>query len=207
MTARAFQWVIRLLAVAAILPPVAGGHRADAASASAFLVGQVLVASPGMGDPRFARSVVYIVAHDGDGAMGLVLNRSLGEGSLKSLLQGFGVQNATADGVVRLQYGGPVARSRGFVLHAADFSGRATMVIGDGVALSTGFDVLKAVAAGEGPERRRFYLGYAGWGPGQLEGELARDDWLIAPADAALVFGDDLDGLWEKTMKHAGRTL
>lgn len=171
------------------------------------LVGHVLVASPQMNDPRFAGTVVYMVAHDRGGAMGLVLNRSFGEGSLKGLLRGFGIENPSVDGIVQLQYGGPVDSSRGFVLHSPDFSGHGTRVIGEGVALSTGFDILKAMAAGNGPQQRRIYLGYAGWGPGQLEGELARDDWMMAPADPAFVFGEDLDALWEKAMRGAGRAL
>jgi putative transcriptional regulator len=179
----------------------------DGRAAADKLVGQVLVASPQMSDPRFAGTVVYIVAHDRGGAMGLVLNRSFGEGSLKELLRGFGIENATVDGMVQLQYGGPVDSGRGFVLHSPDFSGHGTRVVGEGVALSTGFDVLKAMAAGNGPQRRRIYLGYAGWGPGQLEGELARDDWMTAPADPAFVFDEDLDALWEKAMRGAGRPL
>lgn len=206
MRVRAFRWFgwLLILAGATMVP---AEQPADAARSAAYLVGQVLVASPGMGDPRFAGTVVYLVAHDQDGAMGLVLNRSLGEGSLKALLKGFGVDDAKADGVVRLQYGGPVEPTRGFVLHSADYSGRNTHVIGDGVALSTGFDVLKALANGVGPEQRRFYLGYAGWGPGQLEGELTRDDWMTAPADPSLIFDDDIEGVWKKATKGAGRTL
>jgi putative transcriptional regulator len=208
MRVRAFRWFGWLLVVAAAtMLPAAIEQPADASHPAVYLIGQVLVASPSMGDPRFAGTVIYLVAHDQNGAMGLVLNRSLGEGSLKALLQGFGVDDAKTDGVVRLQYGGPVEPTRGFVLHSADYSGRNTRVIGDGVALSTGFDVLKALAVGGGPEQRRFYLGYAGWGPGQLEGELTRDDWMTAPADPAFIFDDDIDGVWKKATKSAGRTL
>lgn len=202
----ALRWLGWLLLVVAMALPL----RAESAGAVAGeepLAGQLLVASPTMADPRFAHTVIYMVAHDGGGAMGLVLNRELGEGSLKALLQGFGVDNADAEGLARLQYGGPVEPARGFVLHSADYSGRGTRLIGDGVALSTGFDVLKALASGEGPQRRRFYLGYAGWGPGQLEGELAHEDWLTAPADPSLIFGDDDDAVWDKAMRAAGQTL
>lgn len=207
MRHRAVRLVGILLLALAPLLPAALGDPVEAAPAPVSLVGQVLVASPQMADPRFAGTVVYMVAHDQGGAMGLVLNRSIGQGSLKALLQGFGVEDPAADGTVRLQYGGPVDTGRGFVLHSPDYSGRGTRVVGEGVALSTGFDVLKAVATGAGPEQRRFYLGYAGWGPGQLEGELARDDWMTAPADAALVFNEDLEALWNQAMKGAGRSL
>jgi len=202
----ALRWLGWLLLLVAVALPRAAAS-AGAAPADQPLAGQLLVASPSMADPRFAHTVIYMVAHDGGGAMGLVLNRELGEGSLKALLQGFGVKNADADGLARLQYGGPVEPARGFVLHSADYSGRGTRLIGDGVALSTGFDVLKALASGEGPQRRRFYLGYAGWGPGQLEGELAHEDWLTAPADPSLIFGDDDDAVWDKAMRAAGQTL
>ena len=202
----ALRWLGWLLLVVAVALPRAAAS-AGAAPGDEPLAGQLLVASPSMADPRFAHTVIYMVAHDGGGAMGLVLNRELGEGSLKALLQGFGVKNADAEGLARLQYGGPVEPARGFVLHSADYSGRGTRLIGDGVALSTGFDVLKALASGEGPQRRRFYLGYAGWGPGQLEGELAHEDWLTAPADPSLIFGDDDDAVWDKAMRAAGQTL
>ena len=149
----AIRWFGWLLAFAATMLPVAVERPADAALRYDYLVGQMLVASADMADPRFAQTVVYMVVHNRDGAMGLVLNRSLGDGSLKALLNGFGVGNSKTDGIVRLQYGGPVEPSRGFVLHSTDYSGRSTRVIGDGVALSTGFDVLKALAAGDGPER------------------------------------------------------
>lgn len=202
----ALGWLCRLLLVGATALALAAGD-AFAAPGDEPLAGQLLVASPTLADPRFAHTVIYMVAHDGGGAMGLVLNRELGEGSLQALLRGFGVEAARVDGLARLQYGGPVEPARGFVLHSADYSGDSTKVIGDGVALSTGFDVLKALANGNGPQRRRFYLGYAGWGPGQLEGELAHDDWLTAPADPSLIFGDDADAVWDKAMKAAGRTL
>ncbi len=187
--------------------PAAAGRHAGAAPPPAALVGQLLVASATMGDPRFAHTVIYMVAHDGDGAMGLVVNREVGEGPLKALLRGFGVEDADVAGSARLQYGGPVEPSRGFVLHSTDYSGGGTKVVGDGIALSTGFDVLKALANGDGPQTRRFYLGYAGWGPGQLEGEIAHEDWLTAPADPSLIFGDEGEALWEKVMKGAGQTL
>ncbi|MGF1639441.1 MAG: YqgE/AlgH family protein [Rhodospirillales bacterium] len=172
-----------------------------------FLTGQLLVAAPAMPDPRFARTVIYMVRHDADGAMGLIVNRGFGEGPLAALLDGFGVRHGGVEGTVRLFYGGPVDPGRGFVLHTADYVGASTRIVQSGVAFSSGRDVLEAVAAGSGPRRSLFLLGYAGWGPGQLEGELARDDWLTATAEEALVFGTDPDGAWERALRLSGMPL
>lgn len=185
--------------------PAATGTR-DVTATDSF-AGGFLVASPKMTDPRFAQTVILIVNHDSSGAMGLVINRSFGTGSLKSLLKGFGIEKATVDRTVSLRYGGPVEQARGFVLHSEDYTGPSTRVVGDGVALSTGFDILKALAGGTGPRRAQFLLGYAGWGPGQLEGEMARGDWLSAPADDRLIFSEDLDRVWDEALEHAGTTL
>jgi len=197
---------VRLLLLAITLSPGAAGAAGPAAG-SPFLAGQFLVASPGIGDPRFARTVIFIIDHDQGGAMGLVLNRSLGRGPLRALLQGFGVDEVEADGTVELHSGGPVDPTRGFVLHSIDFAGVGTRPVGEDVALSVGFDVLTAMASGAGPKRRQIYLGYAGWGPGQLESEIARNDWLSAPADTALIFTDDAEPVWDRAMRHAGMSL
>lgn len=188
-----------------------GGLQADSGPSKALIkgsiAGQLLVASPQMGDPRFAQTVIYVIAHDSEGAIGLVVNRPLGEGPLEGLLSGFGIKMTAGNEPVRLAYGGPVETGRGFVLHSADYKGRSTRSITNGVAVSTGRDVLEAAAAGEGPQDLVFVLGYAGWSAGQLENELARDDWLTAPADAALIFSDDLDHIWERAMISAGIVL
>lgn len=174
----------------------------------ASLAGQFLVATPRIEDPRFARTVVYMVAHDEKGAMGLVVNRAFGEGPLKQLLIGFGVnQPNTAEKTVRLYYGGPVEPERGFVLHSPDYRGASTQRIDDRVSLSTGKDVLEAIAAGRGPAQAMFIIGYAGWGSGQLEREMARDDWLTAPGDPALIFTDQPDATWRTVYRAAGLAL
>jgi putative transcriptional regulator len=205
---------VRRIAVAALAlfasALVAPGHGGAADGARGFVAGQLLVASPAMGDPRFARTVICMLTHDGDGAMGLVVNRAFGQGPLSALLNGFGVDDVEPDldeEPVRLHYGGPVERGRGFVLHSTDYRGPSTRPVGEGLAVSSGRDVLDAVAAGEGPAHRVFLLGYAGWGPGQLEGEMAREDWLTAPAEPSLVFARDLDAVWEAAMALAGLSL
>ncbi|MFZ1415913.1 MAG: YqgE/AlgH family protein [Defluviicoccus sp.] len=178
-----------------------------AGATGTLLTGQLLVASPRIGDPRFAETVIYVVAHSDEGAMGLVVNRTYGNGPLQGLLAGFGIASAVQPATVRLQYGGPVEIKRGFVLHSADYTGPSTTPVGSGMAFSTGRDVLQAVADGRGPQRRLFILGYAGWGPGQLEAELAGNDWLTAPAETSLIFSDDIESVWQRALQRAGTPL
>jgi putative transcriptional regulator len=198
---------VLLLVAALAVPAGVKSAASETATVGGSLAGQFLVASAQMPDPRFAKTVIYMINHNESGAMGLVVNRSYGRGSLRSLLEGFGVEKARADETVSLHYGGPVEQARGFVLHSTDYAGPSTQVVAGQVALSTSFDILKAMATGDGPRQRVFLLGYAGWGPGQLEGELARDDWLTAPADAGLIFSDDQNGAWEAVLRSAGTPL
>jgi len=210
MTGRCVILAAMVMCVAVTALPAAAGDDRPHLPAPLSAAGEFLVASPGMTDPRFSRTVIYMIAHDADGAMGLVVNRSYGEGPLSELLSGFGVERTgqTADVTVRLHYGGPVEPGRGFVLHGADYDGPSTMTgAGGRVAVSTGTDVLRAVAGGTGPKQRLFILGYAGWSAGQLDGEIASEDWLTAPADVGLLFADDLDTVWERAMVAAGWAL
>ena len=197
-----------LAAVLVVAFSVSAARADDALPADdGFLRGKLLVATARIGDPRFSRTVIYMIRHDAEGAMGLVVNRVYGAGPLNTLLKGFGIDADDAHETVHLHYGGPVEPSRGFVLHSDDYEGPDTRLVDTGVALSTGADVFEAMADGAGPQRRLFILGYAGWGPGQLEGELARDDWVTAPADASLIFSDDLESLWEEAISRAGLAL
>jgi putative transcriptional regulator len=213
MTSRrlgAVVWLLIVLsALRAVLIDAAAQDRQTRGSPDtrASLTGQFLVAAPDLGDPRFAQSVILIVSHGPDGAMGLVVNRQYGAGSLRSLLRGFGVERSDVEEAVLLHYGGPVEQDRGFVLHSADYIGPSTRVVSPGLALSTGFDILKAIAAGRGPRHSAFYLGYAGWGAGQLEGELARHEWLTASAEVDMIFEKDLAHIWQQVLKRAGISL
>ena len=160
-----------------------------------------------MTDPHFAQTIVYVVAHDVEGAFGLVVNRRFAHGSLATLLGAIDISPPPAAASVRLYYGGPVQPQRGFVLHSSDYSGDSTIELGDGLAFSTGRDVFEAIGAGRGPKDALLILGYSGWGPGQLDGEIARGDWLLAPAKASLIFDDDPDSAWERALKLAGIPL
>ena len=183
------------------------GQSLKSLSADGSLAGQLLVAMPQMADPRFARSVVYLCAHSADGAMGLVVNRLIDSLTFQNLLEQIGVEQSAAADDMPIHFGGPVESSRGFVLHTADYVQDSTLVIEDDIALTATMDVLKAIARGEGPQRRVLALGYAGWGAGQLDAEIQANGWLLVPADLDLVFDDDNDSKWERAMAKIGIDL
>jgi len=174
--------------------------------AGGYLTGRLLIAMPSMSDPRFARSVIYLCAHNADGAMGLVVNRLIGSITFRDLLEELKVDDvpAAATAAPAIHFGGPVETGRGFVLHSSDYSGPDSMPLSDKLALTATVDILKAIAAGGGPQRRLLALGYAGWGPGQLDGEIQENAWLCVEADADLVFGDDLDATWNRALAKLG---
>ncbi|WP_316978081.1 YqgE/AlgH family protein [Shumkonia mesophila] len=201
--------ILALLAAAGILlaPPSGLFGTTPRAGALPYVVGQLLVAAPTMPDPRFARTVIYMVDHTAEGAFGLVVNRPLGAGPLDKLIKGFGIDPGQATGEVVLHYGGPVDSGGLFVLHSTDWKGPATPAALGPLAMTADTEVFRAIAEGGGPKRRLVLVGYAGWGPGQLEREMARKDWLTAPADPDLVFDDDVATKWERASALAGITL
>ena len=176
----------------------------NASNDGLYLTGQLLVAMPGLADPRFARSVIYMCAHNADGAMGLVLNKTIESLTFPDLLSQLGIVGASGGIPIRVHFGGPVESGRGFVLHSADYVQDATMVVDGAVALTATIDILKAIAQGSGPKQRLLALGYSGWGAGQLDAEIKANGWLNVPADDELVFGPDLDGKWLRAMKKIG---
>lgn len=173
-------------------------------SSDGYLTGQLLIAMPGMADPRFQRSVIYLCAHSEDGAMGLVINREFGSLNFGDLLKQLGVERKDGIENVPVHFGGPVETGRGFVLHTADYHQDGTLVVEGEVALTATIDVLRAIAQGEGPNRRLLALGYAGWAPGQLEAELQANGWLAVASDAELVFDRDLDSKWFRAIGKLG---
>lgn len=177
---------------------------------SPYLAGQFLVAGPKIADPRFKATVIYMIGHDAEGAMGLIINRPFGSGRLSSLLKGFGVNEALPqdkDSEVRLFYGGPVEKGRGFILHSSDYNETGTTAVDGKVSMTTRVETLLAIAEGKGPKHSLFILGYAGWGPGQLEHEMARDDWTTAPADPEMIFSNDPESIWRLVSKVSGVEL
>jgi len=151
-----------------------------------------------MSDPRFAQSVIYICAHTNDGAMGLVVNRPIAEPSFDELLQQLEIGPNPPARRMPLHFGGPVENARGFVLHTTDWTGDGSLLVDDSIALTASLDVLQAVATGGGPQRGLLALGYAGWGPGQLDEEIQRNDWLSLPAPLDLLFDDVPDAKWRR---------
>lgn len=174
---------------------------ADAPVQSAGLAGQLLVATPELEGPPFTRTVIYMVRHDArSGAMGLVVNRRLGEVPVAVLLKQSGLPDEGAKGSVRLHVGGPVEATRIFVLHTDDYAGPDTVKLGNGVAITSDPSILKSITQGKGPRRARFALGYAGWAPGQLEAEMKAGYWVAVPSDDAILFDDAYETKWDRAM-------
>ena len=190
------------------------GRKADTKNRD-FLDGQMLIAMPVMDDERFQRTVIYICAHSADGAMGIVVNRPAGSIDFPGLLVQLDVidkkdrislpEDAES---LRVMRGGPVETGRGFVLHSSDFFLEdSTLAIDDGVSLTATLDILKAIASGTGPRQAILALGYAGWSPGQLEREIKHNGWLHCPADPELIFGEDIDGKYQRALAKLGIDL
>jgi len=173
---------------------------ADEPGDADFLTGHLLIAMPTMEDPRFAHSVIYLCAHTPEGAMGLVLNRPLQKPKFDDLLRQLEVAPVPPARRIRLCQGGPMDNARGFVLHTTDWTGEGSLRVNDAVALTASLDVLKAIAEGNGPREGILALGYAGWGPGQLDAEIQQNAWLSVPADETIVFDGDHDTKWRRAL-------
>ena len=169
-------------------------------TATDYLTGQLLIAMPTMEDPRFAQSVIYLCAHTLEGAMGLVLNRPLQRPKFDDLLRQLEVAPLPPARRIRLCAGGPMDNARGFVLHTADWTGEGSLRVDESLALTASLDVLKAIAEGNGPREGLLALGYAGWGPGQLDAEIQQNAWLSVPADETIVFDADHDTQWRRAL-------
>lgn len=174
--------------------------QSTAADESRDLTGQLLVAAPTMTDPTFSRSVIYMVAHDSDGALGVIVNEPVKDVTFSEL---FGLmQLGTRDlkGSVTVNFGGPVEPRLGFVLHSKDVMlGQHEVTAGD-IAITTDPEMLATIAAGRGPQKFIVTLGYAGWGPGQLEREMQQGSWLVVPSDPDLVFAPDRRQIWQRAI-------
>lgn len=177
-----------------------------------YLEGQLLVAMPLMSDKRFARSVIYLCAHSDEGAMGLIINQRASHINFPDLLDRLNIKVSNPeDGIpndilTRSVYqGGPVETGRGFVLHSPDyFAADSTLTIDTGICLTATVDILKAIAAGEGPRKSIFALGYSGWSAGQLESEIQANGWLHCPADASLVFDPEIETKYPRALAKIG---
>jgi putative transcriptional regulator len=168
------------------------------------LAGQMLIAMPQMQDRRFERSVILLCAHSEDGAMGLVINKLIESLTLPELLTQLGIDGDGLRGKAHVHFGGPVESGRGFVLHSADYNEEGTITVGGDLALTATLDILRAIGRGDGPRRSLLALGYAGWGPGQLDAEIQANGWLHVAADEGIVFGDDFKDKWQRALGKLG---
>ncbi len=165
----------------------------------------MLIATPAIGDPRFERSVVFMCAHSDDHAMGIIVNKAMGALRLPDLLEQLGVPSTIHAPDLPVLNGGPVDRDRGFVLHSSDYSSDgATMDVSSEIGLTATKEVLEAIASPGAPNKAVLALGYAQWGPGQLEDEIQSNAWLTCAADDSLIFGSELDGKWSQALHSIG---
>lgn len=169
------------------------------------LTGRILIAMPGMQDSRFGQSVVFICAHSSDGAMGLIINKLFDDLKLSDLLEQLDVEESPDTRRMPVHFGGPVETGRGFVLHDAGYrSSISTLEVDTQFSMTATLDILEDMAAGNGPRNALIALGYAGWGPGQLENEIGQNGWLTAEASAGLVFGTSNPGKWGAALASLG---
>jgi putative transcriptional regulator len=168
------------------------------------LAGQFLIAMPNMVDPRFAKTVIYLCAHDKHGAMGLVINKTLDSLRFPDILEQLGINSTINLQNHQVHAGGPVETGRGFLLHSTDYSVADTEAVDDHVALTATVDILRALAEKTGPAKSLFALGYAGWGAGQLDMELQDNGWLVVPADTSLIFDPDNETKWDRAIGLLG---
>ena len=170
-----------------------------------FFSGQLLIAMPGISDPRFERALILVCAHDGEHAMGVAVNRPVEGLTLPDLLSRLDIKTSIVLPPDLVLMGGPVERERGFVVHTDDYMGEHSLEIGAGLGLTATREVLEAIASRDHQPRRAFLaLGYAGWGAGQLEDEIKENVWLTCDPDEALVFDADYDSKWTRALTKIG---
>jgi putative transcriptional regulator len=178
--------------------------RAKDKSAAGYLVGQFLAAMPAMADPRFERTVIYMCAHSAEGAMGLIINKPMKDLKVPDILSQLGITISGKCDLIHVHRGGPVETARGFVLHSADYDREGTLKVNSEICLSATTEILRAIASGQGPRRSLMALGYAGWGQGQLDGEIKQNAWLSVPADEDLLFSPESELKWERVLAKIG---
>ncbi|MCK0140963.1 YqgE/AlgH family protein [Aliiroseovarius sp. F20344] len=169
------------------------------------LSGKLLIAMPGMGDPRFEKSVVFMCAHSPEGAMGLIVNKPSEDLSLGDVLSQLEIDASSITKAGKIFFGGPVEGGRGFVLHSGEYDNDdSTLKVDDAFSMTATRDILEAIAHGEGPEEALAALGYAGWSPGQIEDEIQQNAWLTCDAEKAIVFAADDKSKWTAALAKLG---
>jgi len=197
---RAFPWIGAALLSPALVSS-AWSKPADSPRDDS-LAGQLLVATPEMNDPRFRQAVILMVQHDPKGALGIVINRPIKEMPIKQLLDGLHLDSRGSEGSVRLFAGGPVQAQVGFVIHSAEYRRAGTVDIDGRVAMTRNPEVLRDIGRHRGPQKSLIAFGYAGWGPEQVEGELAIGGWFTVPEEPGLVFDTEREKLWDEATKR-----
>ncbi|HWA29623.1 MAG TPA: YqgE/AlgH family protein [Rhizomicrobium sp.] len=173
-----------------------------------FLEGKLLIALPGMSDPRFEKSVIFMCAHSSEGAMGLIINKPIEGLGFHDLVKNLDIRVTSNAPDSPILFGGPVETGRGFVLHSSEYESESfTMPVTEDVSLTATLDILRAMAEGRGPEHAVFTLGYAGWGPGQIEDEIRLNGWVHCDPDSKLVFETDMDSKWSAALRKLGIDL
>lgn len=206
---QAFRRTVLLLAV--FMASIGAGPAAIAdedgaalPAGTASVKGKFLVAHPSLPDPRFAHAVILMIRHDATGAFGLIVNRPLGVAELTPEELGATAKDATHRAPIHFlaALGGPVERSKGFIIHSEEYATEDTIRVAPHVAVSASPRILQDIADGKGPKRTLYVVGYAGWGPGQLESEMRQESWYEAPVDEGLIFdGADADAVWEQAVE------
>ena len=169
-----------------------------------FLSGKFLIATTSMSDPRFHKSVIYLVSHKNEGAMGIVINQPIIETKIKNIISDEGLKDSSNIDNIPITFGGPVDTKKGFILHTSEFKDETTVKVSDNIFLTSNINILKSIVKGKGPKKSLFALGYAGWFPGQLEKELSSDGWLVAPGNPKLIFECKIEKRWSEAIKSIG---
>lgn len=205
-----------VFAVAAGGAPPSSGARPDGARSDGlgppgenYLSGQLLVASPSLKGRIFGQTVILMFRHDATGAFGVILNRPVEKRSLGELMRNFGVDGVTPtpEREITVHFGGPVSKQMAVVVHSNDFTHPNSIRITDFASAISPREFLRAMAEGKGPRRSVFAVGYAGWGPGQLEGELAEGSWVVAAPDRKFVFDKAYSTMWRRALERRFRDL
>ena len=168
------------------------------------LTGKLLISMPSLEDERFYKTVIYMCAHSTEGAMGIIINKKIDYDLYPDLLEQLGIDKPLGGKKLYIRYGGPVESGRGFVLHSDEVIQKETLSIEKGVALTSTSEFFEDLSNGKGPKNSILALGYAGWGPGQIESEISRNGWLTVTAIPDLVFNTDYNSKWNMSVKSLG---